>query len=105
MSTESMRERLARLESASDGWQNPEPGVLTWRCYQIQRRHTGRLALYSNISTMDIGEGSLTDLKALAERDYDERVEMGEVEAPKRVCRACKAPIQDDSRLCRVCGR
>jgi hypothetical protein len=47
----------------------------------------------------------LTDLKALAERDYDERVEMGEVEAPKRVCRACTAPIQDDSRPCRVCGR
>jgi hypothetical protein len=81
----SIRERLetgiSRLEGM-DEWRNPEPGVLTWRDYKIERRHTGRLALYRKDAPpwpMEVEQGSLMELKARAERDYAERVEMGEI--------------------------
>lgn len=120
-----MRERLERLERSSElgvdvskqliemdavKWHRPEPGVLTWRDYQISRGPMALLELSS--CHRNLGIGTLSELKSLAERDYAEREEMGEVEADKTVGFFCDMGHEwhaDVSRIatyvCPICAR
>lgn len=64
-------------------WQNPEPGLLTWRDYEI-RRECGSLALRRKGSGELLDGGPLCNLKISAATDYEERLELGEVK-PERI--------------------